>query len=83
MSIDPNDFDEIVKRFDRLSREDRAVLIERLQRRSVAVGEVMPGQSESLFDALNKTGMAGSIKGTPPDWSSNPKYLEGFGKNGD
>ena len=83
MSIDPNDFDEIVKRFDKLSREERAELIERLQQRSIAVGEMMPRRPESLFDALNKTGMAGSIKGTPPDWSSNPKYLEGFGKNGD
>ena len=36
----------------------------------------------TLFDVLNEVGWIGSIKDGPPDMSTNPKYMEGFGKDG-
>jgi predicted DNA-binding antitoxin AbrB/MazE fold protein len=38
--------------------------------------------SESFFDAANRLGYLGSIKGTPPDLSTNKKHMKGFGKRG-
>ena len=37
-------------------------------------------QEESFYDAASRLGFIGSIKGTPPDLSTNPKYMDGFGK---
>jgi predicted DNA-binding antitoxin AbrB/MazE fold protein len=37
----------------------------------------------TLFDVLNEGGWIGSIKDGPPDLSTNPKYMEGFGKSGE
>jgi hypothetical protein len=79
MAIDPNDFDDIFKRFGELSREDQQELLEELQQRQAT--EAHGNESDrTLFDALNERGMAGSIKDAPVDWSTNPKYLEGLGK---
>jgi predicted DNA-binding antitoxin AbrB/MazE fold protein len=36
----------------------------------------------TLFDVLNEVGLVASIKDAPPDLSTNPKYMEGFGKSG-
>jgi len=41
------------------------------------------GEDESFFDAASRLGFIGCIKGTPPDLSTNKKYMEGFGKNGE
>jgi hypothetical protein len=38
-------------------------------------------QAESVYDAMNRAGLLGCLKG-PPDLSSNPAYLEGFGGHG-
>jgi hypothetical protein len=37
--------------------------------------------SDSLYDRLAKKGLIGCIKGGPPDLSTNPKYMEGFGED--
>jgi hypothetical protein len=36
---------------------------------------------KSLYDALAWKGLIGCIKGGPTDLSTNPKYMEGFGKD--
>ncbi len=36
---------------------------------------------ESLFDALSRDGLIGCIKDAPPDLSTNPKYMEAFGRD--
>jgi predicted DNA-binding antitoxin AbrB/MazE fold protein len=46
----------------------------------VALGPELEG--ESFFDAANRLGILGCIKGTPRDLSTNLKHMEGFGKNG-
>ncbi|MEX2316938.1 MAG: hypothetical protein WD669_07290 [Pirellulales bacterium] len=38
-------------------------------------------QPETLFQRLDKKGLIGCIKGAPPDLSTNPKYMEGFGES--
>jgi predicted DNA-binding antitoxin AbrB/MazE fold protein len=35
---------------------------------------------ETLYDILSKDGWIGSLKDAPPDLSTNPKYMEGFGE---
>ncbi|HEY3394271.1 MAG TPA: antitoxin family protein [Lacipirellulaceae bacterium] len=36
----------------------------------------------TLYDILDEVGLIGCIKDAPPDLSTNPKYMEGFGKSG-
>lgn len=81
MAIDPNDFDEFAKRFDKLTPAQRDELLDRLEARRTALRDLSNGADRSLFDAMNIRGMAGSIKDAPPDWSTNPKYLEGLGQD--
>jgi predicted DNA-binding antitoxin AbrB/MazE fold protein len=35
----------------------------------------------TLYEVLNKAGLIGCIKNGPPDLSTNPKYMEDFGKS--
>lgn len=35
----------------------------------------------SCYDVAKKAGLIGCIKGGPPDLSTNPKYMEGFGRD--
>jgi len=35
---------------------------------------------ESLCDKLARKGLIGCLSGGPPDLSTNPKYMEGFGE---
>ena len=81
MAIEPDNFEEFTKRFDKLPPEEREELIEQLQQRSTALRNESDAATMSLFDAMNRRGMAGSIKDAPHDWSTNPKYLEGLGQN--
>lgn len=36
---------------------------------------------ESLYERTQRAGLIGCIKNGPPDLSSNPKYMEGFGES--
>lgn len=39
------------------------------------------GEKQKLFyDALQESGLIGIVKDAPPDLSTNPKYMEGFGR---
>jgi len=40
------------------------------------------GADATLFDVLNEAGLVGCVKDAPADLSTNPKYMEGFGKSG-
>jgi len=75
-----SEFDEIIERFDKLSPAEREELLDRLEDHQLPAtyGKAL---SQSLLDAFKKRGMVGSIKDAPPDWSSNSKYMEGFGQN--
>jgi len=38
------------------------------------------GNGETVYDALVRLGLLGSVKGAPSDLSTNLKYMEGFGE---
>jgi hypothetical protein len=44
--------------------------------------EQAPEAEESFYDAATRLGLIGCVDGGPPDLSTNPKYMEGFGKGG-
>ena len=36
---------------------------------------------ETLYEALNRQGLIGCVEGLPADLSTNPKHMEGFGRD--
>jgi len=54
---------------------------------SLSIEKVAPSETETsedgpnLYELLDKAGLIGCIKDAPPDLSTNPKYMEGFGKS--
>ncbi|MEM6392039.1 MAG: hypothetical protein AAF797_04640 [Planctomycetota bacterium] len=47
---------------------------------SDAASEPDEQSSPSALDRLMAAGVVGALKGLPPDLSTNPKYMEGFGE---
>lgn len=41
-----------------------------------------PNPPETVCDAMRRLGLLGSVKDGPPDLSTNPQYMEGFGEDG-
>lgn len=80
MSTDAGKFEEFFKQFDELTPEERERLLNELELRR-AQRPQNGEKPKTLFDAFNARGMIGSIKDAPADWSTNPKYMEGFGKD--
>lgn len=80
MATDPNEFDDILKRVDKLSSEERDQLVDELEKRRTAP-DSNDQSPRSLLDAFNARGLIGSIKDAPPDWSTNPKCMKGFGQD--
>lgn len=75
-----NPIDDFLKQFDRLSGEQREQLLHQLEQRQINdPSKVTSGRS--LFQAFQERGLIGSIKDAPADWSTNPIYLDGFGKS--
>ena len=37
---------------------------------------------ESFYDRAKRLGLIGCVEGGPPDLSTNPKHMEGFGESG-
>ena len=81
MATDPNEFQELVHRLSELSQEQREEIIERLEHSQATA---VNGQSNrrSALDGFKERGLLGSITDAPEDWSTNPKYMEGFGQDG-
>lgn len=71
---------EIIERFESLSSDEQQHVIELLRSKAThSTNDVHEGRT--LFDAFNERGMIGSITDLPADYSTNPKYMEGFGEN--
>ena len=77
MATDP--LDDILRRAADLTAEQRVELIRKLQQTATQNNGTDSGRT--LFDAFNDHGMIGSINDAPADWSTNPKYMEGFGED--
>lgn len=75
--------DEILKRFDELSANERVELLAHLASRPARTNKKAASKkttSKSLLESFQERGLVGSIKGAPADWSTNPDYLSDFGK---
>ena len=74
------EFDDILKQArDRLTPEKRRKLAEQLREGDTATND--GASPKSVYDALNELGIIGSITDGPGDLSTNPKHMEGFGRN--
>ena len=79
MATNPSEFDDILKRIEDLSDEQRNVLLDRLSRQRAAPNG--NDSRRSVLDAFLDRGLVGSLKGAPPDASTNRQYMEGFGQD--
>jgi hypothetical protein len=52
-----------------------------LHRKENGAGAAAESGEENCYDAALRVGLIGAIKGGPPDLSTNPKYMEGFGED--
>ena len=77
MATDP--YDEILRQFEGMSREERQQLLKILGRQYAS--DASSSNGRTLADSFRDFGMIGSITDAPADWSTNPKYMEGFGND--
>lgn len=82
IELTPDQKREIAETAARAGRPWQEVLSDALQsycpRRAVAS---VQGRQKSFYDRLNDAGLIGMVKDAPPDLSTNPKYMEGFGRD--
>ena len=52
-----------------------------LVRESVEAHLAEEPERESAYDLAKRLGLVGCVKNAPSDLSTNPKYMEGFGKS--
>ena len=71
----------------KLRRRLRALSRRQQKRESELVREALEAycgtgkREESCYDIALRAGFIGSAKNAPPDLSTNPKYMEGFGES--
>jgi hypothetical protein len=74
-----NSYQEILERAQQeLSPEEQQELAQELSARKKPAA---PQDGRTLYDALQARGIIGSITDAPPDLSTSPKYMEGFGQD--
>jgi len=66
----------------RTGKRPEAVLDDALRSYQPRPAKTPPNGAEgpSLYEKLARKGLIGCLSGGPPDLSTNPKYMEGFGK---
>jgi hypothetical protein len=66
----------------RTGKPPEEVLSDALRHYEPAEGEIEENsqRAETVYDSLKRGGFIGCFKGGPPDLSTNPKYMEGFGE---
>ena len=62
----------------RLSLEEQASLVRELSQRPATATN---GPPRSLYEALQSRGLIGCLPDAPADLSTNPRYMEGFGRH--
>ena len=73
-------YDDILRRArEELNRDEQLQLARALSQ--PAPDRNGADQQKSLYDALKERGIIGSITDAPSDLGTNPKYLEGFGRD--
>jgi hypothetical protein len=80
----PKTLAEVLEEAKRLPAEDQRRLIEELTQPAAPPKEDAKGENgkvRTLYDALEARGLIGFMTDGPPDLSTNPKYMEGFGRD--
>ena len=70
----------VLKPLGILDLQDQEVVslsIEKLSHSAIERDRAEP----TLFDLLSEAGLVGCVKDAPADLSTNPEYMEGFGKS--
>ena len=70
-------YDDLLKQVLLLPRQEQQRLIQALLNQTPPP----PSNGKTLGDCMEERGLFGIASG-PPDLSSNPKYMEGFGEDG-
>jgi hypothetical protein len=72
----------IAEAADRLGQPWRDVLERALRQVPAGAGQPdRPPAKKSFYDALNEDGVIGILDDAPEDLSTNPAYMEGFGRD--
>jgi hypothetical protein len=72
-------FEKVLAEAKQLSPEERQELVRELSKPEPPRTDDPP---RTLYDALNARGLIGFMTDAPSDLSTNPIYMEGFGKDG-
>ncbi len=76
---------EVLSEAKRLPPDDQRRLVEELTRSADKSSDTeASGDNDkvrTLYDALQARGLIGCLTDAPPDLSTNPKYMEGFGRD--
>ncbi len=85
--ITHNEFNHILTSINALSPDQMRRLARELESRIASTGKpaapAAADAEESAFDVASRAGLIGCIKGaprSPTDLSTNPKHIEGFGR---
>jgi predicted DNA-binding antitoxin AbrB/MazE fold protein len=72
----------VLKPLTPLDLNDRELVVLSIEKIAPDTNE--PSAAEpTLYEILDEVGLIGCIENAPADLSTNPKYMEGFGKSGD
>jgi hypothetical protein len=63
----------------RTGKPPEDVLADALRQYEPRIQAAATSNGSSLYDKLARKGLIGCLKGGPPDLSTNPEYMEGFG----
>ena len=75
-----NIFEHVLEQARSLSPEEQAKLVRELTMPKPRTHHP-DGSVRTMYDALLEHGLIGCLKDAPPDLSTNPKYMEGFGQH--
>lgn len=71
----------VLKPLEPLDLRDHEVVSLSIERCETRADRPVEGGS-TLFEVFDRAGLVGCVKDAPPDLSSNPRYLEGLGRDG-
>lgn len=80
--LTPEQRSHVARLADQMGRPWESVLDEALAAYRPAAAPDARNGDESFFAAATRLGFIGSVQGGPADLSTDPKYMEGFGKRG-
>jgi hypothetical protein len=88
MSVSPNQInltaqqrEHLARLAEQTGRSWQEVLDEALAAYRAGVRTPGTNGGESFYEAAARLGLIGCVRGGPPDLSTNPKYMDGFGES--